>query len=95
MRKIIARNFRNVEASTRIETQDETSNFTDLSSKNSIFSRESKISKLVKIWTQNQGRDHQLRYYRFFSKRCVHINSHFKQIELPEVVDWHVESDMT
>ena len=50
-------------ASTRIEIQDETSNSTGLSSKYSIFLRESKISEMVKIWAQNQGRDHQLRYY--------------------------------
>ena len=48
----------------QIKIQDETSNFTGLNSKNSIYSRESKISEMVKIWAQSQGRDHQLRYYQ-------------------------------
>ena len=63
-RSIIALIFRNVGASTRIEIQDQTSNFTGLSSKNSIFSHESKNFEMVKIWAQNQGRDYQLRYYQ-------------------------------
>ena len=67
----IARIFRNVGASTWIEIQVETSNFTGLSSENSIFSRESKISKMVKTGAQNQGRDHQLRYYPKFSFELI------------------------
>ena len=49
-RKIIARIFQNVGATTRIEIQSENINTTVLRSEISMFSDRSKIFEMVKIW---------------------------------------------